>query len=213
ETSKNLKFDDVIHNDLLRIKVQIHTITQLELRLVQERQELQAMLSPLRNLQTHSPILNPTHAARSRSPCEDIQDFQVDREYYRRSEIRPPYTYATLIRQAILDAKDRKLSLNDIYNWFQGNFAYFRRNAATWKARVPNLSKKQQKPIRDLKTSSLFFMWFQNAIRTNLSLHKCFLRFEDDFGSFWTVDDEEFIKRRHFSRGRPRKYNPLGKGQ
>ncbi|XP_059091771.1 forkhead box protein P1-like [Tigriopus californicus] len=155
------------------------------------------MLSPLRNLQTHvaeipfaesspkSPILNPTHAARSRSPCEDIQDFQVDREYYRRSEIRPPYTYATLIRQAILDAKDRKLSLNDIYNWFQGNFAYFRRNAATWK----------------------------NAIRTNLSLHKCFLRFEDDFGSFWTVDDEEFIKRRHFSRGRPRKYNPLGKGQ
>ena len=49
---------------------------------------------------------------------------------------------------------------------------------------------------------------FQNAIRTNLSLHKCFVRYEDDFGSFWTVDDREFLKRRHLSRGRPRKYDP-----
>jgi hypothetical protein len=46
----------------------------------------------------------------------------------------------------------------------------------------------------------------QNAIRTNLSLHKCFVRYEDDFGSFWMVDDAEFMKRRHLSRGRPRKY-------
>lgn len=45
----------------------------------------------------------------------------------------------------------------------------------------------------------------QNAIRTNLSLHKCFVRYEDDFGSFWMVDDNEFVKRRHLSRGRPRK--------
>lgn len=48
----------------------------------------------------------------------------------------------------------------------------------------------------------------KNAIRTNLSLHKCFVRYEDDFGSFWMVDDVEFIKRRHLSRGRPRKYEP-----
>jgi hypothetical protein len=48
----------------------------------------------------------------------------------------------------------------------------------------------------------------QNAIRTNLSLHKCFVRYEDDFGSFWMVDDAEFMKRRHLSRGRPRKYDP-----
>uniref|UniRef100_A0A182MM23 Fork-head domain-containing protein n=1 Tax=Anopheles culicifacies TaxID=139723 RepID=A0A182MM23_9DIPT len=47
----------------------------------------------------------------------------------------------------------------------------------------------------------------QNAIRTNLSLHKCFVRYEDDFGSFWMVDDHEFLKRRHLSRGRPRKYD------
>lgn len=49
---------------------------------------------------------------------------------------------------------------------------------------------------------------FQNAIRTNLSLHKCFVRYEDDYGSYWTVDDAEFLKRRHLTRGRPRKYSP-----
>lgn len=32
------------------------------------------------------------------------------------------------------------------------------------------------------------------------------MRYEDDFGSFWMVDDNEFVKRRHLSRGRPRKY-------
>jgi len=50
-----------------------------------------------------------------------------------------------------------------------------------------------------------FFLRAQNAIRTNLSLHKCFVRYEDDFGSFWMVDDIEFLRRRHLTRGRPRK--------
>lgn len=55
----------------------------------------------------------------------------------------------------------------------------------------------------------LFIPFFtaQNAIRTNLSLHKCFVRYEDDFGSFWMVDDLEFVRRRHLTRGRPRKYH------
>lgn len=46
----------------------------------------------------------------------------------------------------------------------------------------------------------------QGAIRTNLSLHKCFVRVEDEFGSYWTVDDGEFKRGRHVQRGRPRKY-------
>ena len=58
-----------------------------------------------------------------------------DREFYRVTDVRPPFTYASLIRQAILDSKERQLSLNEVYNWFQANFAYFRRNAATWKVR------------------------------------------------------------------------------
>lgn len=56
--------------------------------------------------------------------------------------------------------------------------------------------------------SPLLLLLSQGAIRTNLSLHKCFIRVEDEFGSFWTVDDEEFIRGRHIQRGRPRKYCP-----
>ncbi|CAH0392106.1 unnamed protein product [Bemisia tabaci] len=74
-------------------------------------------------------------------------EIQRNREFYKNADVRPPFTYASLIRQ--------------------------------------------------------------NAIRTNLSLHKCFVRYEDDFGSFWMVDDAEFVKRRHVSRGRPRKYDPI----
>ncbi|KAM7341287.1 forkhead box transcription factor P [Cochliomyia hominivorax] len=108
------------------------------------------------------------------------QEIQRNREFYKNADVRPPFTYASLIRQSIIESPDKQLTLNEIYNWFQNTFCYFRRNAATWK----------------------------NAIRTNLSLHKCFVRYEDDFSSFWMVDDSEFVKRRHLSRGRPRKYEP-----
>ncbi|XP_036187460.1 forkhead box protein P1 isoform X7 [Myotis myotis] len=107
-------------------------------------------------------------------------DIAQNQEFYKNAEVRPPFTYASLIRQAILESPEKQLTLNEIYNWFTRMFAYFRRNAATWKG----------------------------AIRTNLSLHKCFIRVEDECGSFWTVDDEEFKRGRHIQRGRPRKYCP-----
>ncbi|KAK2857756.1 hypothetical protein Q7C36_005675 [Tachysurus vachellii] len=105
-------------------------------------------------------------------------DIGQNKEFYMNTDVRPPFTYASLIRQAILESPERQLTLNEIYNWFTRMFAYFRRNAATWKG----------------------------AVRTNLSLHKCFVRVEDDFGSFWTVDNEEFIRGRHIQRGRPRRH-------
>ncbi|KAG7454710.1 hypothetical protein MATL_G00262660 [Megalops atlanticus] len=89
-------------------------------------------------------------------------------EFYKNADVRPPFTYATLIRQAILEASDAQLTLNEIYSWFTRTFAYFRRNAATWK----------------------------NAVRHNLSLHKCFVRVENVKGAVWTVDELEYQKRR-----------------
>ncbi|VDD98136.1 unnamed protein product [Enterobius vermicularis] len=48
----------------------------------------------------------------------------------------------------------------------------------------------------------------QNAVRHNLSLHKCFARVEQNVkGAVWTVDDSEFYRRRpqrsHAARGTP----------
>ncbi|XP_053576868.1 forkhead box protein P1 isoform X2 [Bombina bombina] len=97
-----------------------------------------------------------------------ITDIAQNQEFYKNAEVRPPFTYASLIRQAILESPEKQLTLNEIYNWFTRMFAYFRRNAATWK----------------------------NAVRHNLSLHKCFVRVENVKGAVWTVDEIEFQKRR-----------------
>ncbi|XP_069040816.1 forkhead box protein P3 isoform X2 [Lepisosteus oculatus] len=95
-------------------------------------------------------------------------------EYYKYTNIRPPYTYASLIRWAILESPEKQLTLNEIYHWFMRMFFYFRHNTATWK----------------------------NAVRHNLSLHKCFVRVEGGKGAVWTVDETEFQRRKgqKFSR-------------
>lgn len=36
-----------------------------------------------------------------------------------------------------METSDLQLTLNEIYNWFTRTFAYFRRNAATWKVTPP----------------------------------------------------------------------------
>uniref|UniRef100_A0A3P9I5Y8 Fork-head domain-containing protein n=1 Tax=Oryzias latipes TaxID=8090 RepID=A0A3P9I5Y8_ORYLA len=89
-------------------------------------------------------------------------------DFYKYNNIRPPYTYAYLIRWSILEAPDKQRTLNDIYNWFTSMFFYFRHNSATWK----------------------------NAVRHNLSLHKCFVRVEGGKGAVWTVDEREYQRRK-----------------
>ena len=40
------------------------------------------------------------------------------------------------------------------------------------------------------------FNFSQNAVRHNLSLHKCFMRVENVKGAVWTVDEVEYHRRR-----------------
>ncbi|KAK3589495.1 hypothetical protein CHS0354_030618 [Potamilus streckersoni] len=101
-------------------------------------------------------------------PISAGSEIQRNREFYKSTDVRPPFTYASLIRQAIIESPHKQLTLSEIYNWFYSTFAYFRRNEATWK----------------------------NAVRHNLSLHKCFMRVENVKGAVWTVDEVEFYKRR-----------------
>ncbi|XP_075691408.1 forkhead box protein P3 [Rhinoderma darwinii] len=89
-------------------------------------------------------------------------------EYYKTNNVRPPFTYASLIRWAILESAQKQLALNEIYHWFTKMFAFFRLNKVTWK----------------------------NAVRHNLSLHKCFVRVENIKGAVWMVDELEFQRKR-----------------
>ncbi|KAF4078942.1 hypothetical protein AMELA_G00187440 [Ameiurus melas] len=176
-------------------RVQMQVVQQLELQLAKDKERLQAMMThlhvnplslpqtpttpttPLTPLSHHPTVITPT-SLHSVGPIRRrysdkysmpiSPDIGQNKEFYMNTDVRPPFTYASLIRQAILESPERQLTLNEIYNWFTRMFAYFRRNAATWK----------------------------NAVRHNLSLHKCFVRVENVKGAVWTVDELEFQKRR-----------------
>nr|XP_004649570.2 forkhead box protein P4 isoform X4 [Jaculus jaculus] len=192
-------------------RVQMQVVQQLEIQLAKESERLQAMMAHL-HMRPSEPkpfsqpvtvsadpfpdglVHPPTSAAAPVTPlrppglgsaslhsggptrrrstdklCSPISsELAQNHEFYKNADVRPPFTYASLIRQAILETPDRQLTLNEIYNWFTRMFAYFRRNTATWK----------------------------NAVRHNLSLHKCFVRVENVKGAVWTVDEREYQKRR-----------------
>ncbi|XP_078676865.1 forkhead box protein P1-like isoform X20 [Branchiostoma floridae x Branchiostoma belcheri] len=201
-------------------RVQMQVVAQLELQLAKERERLQAMMThlhmkPAEPKEPVSTIITPvmskpepppplpppspvvTHDSTPHTPTTPTtpvmtapatptavgpirrrasekynlplsEEIQRNHEFYKNADVRPPFTYASLIRQAIIESPEKQLTLNEIYNWFTRTFAYFRRNAATWK----------------------------NAVRHNLSLHKCFVRVENVKGAVWTVDEIEFQKRR-----------------
>lgn len=62
--------------------------------------------------------------------------------------VKPPYSYATMITQAILSNPEGVLSLADIYKYISTNFAFYRYIKTGW----------------------------QNSIRHNLSLNKASFR-------------------------------------
>ncbi|KAG7220368.1 hypothetical protein INR49_018262 [Caranx melampygus] len=108
------------------------------------------------------------HGYRAPTSVNLLPDLVPSLECYKYNNIRPPYTYAYLIRWSILESPDKQRTLNEIYNWFTTMFFFFRHNTATWK----------------------------NAVRHNLSLHKCFVRVEGGKGAVWTVDETEYQRRK-----------------
>ena len=84
-------------------------------------------------------------------------------------EVKPPYSYATLISQAILSSHNNTLTLAQIYSWISSHYAFYRYAKSGW----------------------------QNSIRHNLSLNKAFVKVprksdEPGKGMKWTIQ-EEFI--------------------
>lgn len=49
---------------------------------------------------------------------------------------KPPYSYAELIKKAIESSPQRKMTLNEIYEWICKNFPYYREGQNGWKVNV-----------------------------------------------------------------------------
>ncbi|XP_055936557.1 forkhead box protein J3-like [Argiope bruennichi] len=89
-----------------------------------------------------------------------------DVDYKTNGSVKPPYSYATLICMA-MKANKNKMTLSAIYKWIKENFMYYRNADPSW----------------------------QNSIRHNLSLNKCFIKIprskdEPGKGGFWRLDPQ-----------------------
>jgi hypothetical protein len=61
---------------------------------------------------------------------EDV-DYSLDSA----KDIKPPFSYATLISQAILSSPEEKLTLASIYQWIQEQYAFYRHSNSGWQVR------------------------------------------------------------------------------
>ncbi|XP_026567440.1 forkhead box protein P1-like isoform X1 [Pseudonaja textilis] len=163
-------------------QIQEELVRKLEDRLAQEKQKLAVMRAELA-LTSHSQLpYSGLISPQTKGPRSELVNGicvsnhhgfysnsvkTPSMDYYWHTTNRPPFTYAALICWAILESPKKQLSLSEIYRWFN-NFGYFRHSTPTWK----------------------------NAIRHNLSLHKCFVRVENVKGAVWTVDELEYQKKR-----------------
>ncbi|KAJ5386638.1 transcriptional regulator family: Forkhead [Penicillium cosmopolitanum] len=102
-------------------------------------------------------------------------------------DLKPPYSYATLIAQAIFSSEEEKLTLNSIYNWIMDKYAFYRHSQSGW----------------------------QNSIRHNLSLNKAFQKVprrtdEPGKGMKWQIAAEhrEEYRKKQMRKGGPQSSAP-----
>ncbi|CAF1013738.1 unnamed protein product [Didymodactylos carnosus] len=94
----------------------------------------------------------------------DLSNLPDWRTYRKNPNIKPPYSYSQLIVLAMQHGNADKMTLQMIYEWIIENFPYFKKIEPTW----------------------------QNSIRHNLSLNKCFMKVprtkkEPGKGGFWKL--------------------------
>ena len=112
-----------------------------------------------------SPVISKTNGKQiNTNKQQQIQSITSKTQSLATSESdRPPHSYIALISMAILSKIDRKILLNEIYDWVIQNFPYYQsRTDKSWR----------------------------NSIRHNLSLNECFIKVGkagNGRGYYWSI--------------------------
>jgi forkhead protein FKH len=57
---------------------------------------------------------------------------EIDYSQDAAKDLKPPYSYATMIAQAIFSSEEEKLTLNSIYQWIMEKYAFYRHSQSGW---------------------------------------------------------------------------------